>query len=164
MEKVVIYRTNRFWASVLALLGWGLIFSVDIDRLFVFYKDPWGIAIVTLLGIVSPLLAFFGFALKVKSGEVVNISCFVFRKTFNISDLSHVLYQPTWAGATSQSSPTTMRSLHIVRNSGGWRQTISLANGVFNESDLADIARRLKQLNPRITFDEQAEALMKIHV
>jgi hypothetical protein len=58
-------------------------------------------------------------------------------------------------------SAVAMRSLYIVRNSGGWMDTISLTNGPFREEDLADIAKRLQRMNPRIEFDAHAHALIK---
>ena len=61
------------------------------------------------------------------------------------------------------SSQTNMRSLHIVRHSGGWMDTILLSNAAFKEEDLADIARRLRQMNPRVELDEEAKALIKNH-
>jgi hypothetical protein len=161
MGKNEIYRTNRIPALVITLLGIALIFTNDIDRLLVIYRDPWGLFFVTFFCIVNPLLLLFGFSFKISGDEIVGQSYFVFAKRFKIGDLSHILYQPTWRGVTSMNSSTTMRSLHIVRHSGGWKDTISLTNGPFREEDLADIAKRLQRMNPRIEFDEHAQALIK---
>jgi hypothetical protein len=48
-----------------------------------------------------------------------------------------------------------------VRGSGGWVDTISLANGPYKEQDLADIIKRLQRMNPRLEIDEKAKALAK---
>lgn len=142
-------------------MGFALLFTVDIDRLLVFYKNPWGIVIISFFGIVSPLLILFGFSFEVLADEVVSRSYFFFIKRFEIGHLSYVLYQPTWRGLMPNNSHTNMRSLQIVRHSGGWMDTISLSNGAFKEKDLADIAKRLQQMNPKIQLDEHATVLIK---
>ena len=161
MEGIKIYRTSQFLALVVILMGFALLFTVDTDRLIVFYKNFWSTCIVIFLVVVSPLLILFGFSFKIIPGEVVNTNYFFFTKRFKISDLSHVLYQPTWRGVMSMNSRSNMRSLHIVRRSGGWADTISLANGPFREEDLADIARRLKKINPQIELDDYTQKLIK---
>jgi|SRR3989344_771760 len=161
MEKTKTYRTNRFLGFVITLMGLAIIFSVEVERLVLFYKDPIGIVVVGFFAVINPLFWLFGFSFRILPDQVVERSYFVFGKRFKINDLSHVLYQPTWRGITPMTSSTNMRSLHIVRHFGGWRDTISLANGAFREEDLADIAKRLRQMNPRIETDEYAEALIK---
>jgi hypothetical protein len=144
-------------------MGIALIFTMDLDRLVSFYKDPWGIFFVSFFVIINPLLFLFGFSCRIKPDEVVGTSYIFFRKNFKLSDLSHVLYQPTWRGITPMESRTNMRSLHIVRYSGGWMDTISLSNAAFREEDLADIARRLTKANPRVEIDKYVRALMSKH-
>lgn len=161
MDKHKTYRTNRVLALVITLMGLAIIFSVDIDRLLVFYRDPLGIVIVAFFAVINPLLLLFGFSLQILPDEVVERSYVIFSKRFRIDDLSHVLYQPTWRGVTPMTSQTNIRSLHIVRHSGGWLDTISLANAAFEEEDLADIAKRLRQMNPHIEIDAYTEALIK---
>jgi hypothetical protein len=53
-----------------------------------------------------------------------------------------------------------MRTLNIVRRSGGWKDTISLSNVAFKEEDLADIAKILKAFNPSIQTDQSLEELL----
>jgi hypothetical protein len=142
-------------------MGFALLFTVDIDRLLNFYKEVWGIVIVGFFGIINPLLILFGFSCTILPEEVIGTSYCIFRKRLKVSDLSHVLYQPTWRGVSSLSAATNMRSLHIVKHSGGWKDTISLTNGLFREEDLADIARRLKRLNPSLELDEHAKSPIK---
>ncbi|OHA66819.1 MAG: hypothetical protein A3I38_02445 [Candidatus Wildermuthbacteria bacterium RIFCSPLOWO2_02_FULL_47_10] len=158
MEEVRAYRTDRFLGFVITLMGFAILFSVDIDRLLVFYRDPWSVLIVSFFAVINPLLFLFGFSFQINPHEVIGRSYFLFKKKFKINDLTHVLYQATWR-VTSESS--SMRTLHIVRFGGGWKDTISLTNGPFQEKDLADIAKRLKNLNPRIIFNSHAETLMK---
>src|SRR6266571_3394106 len=159
MEKIKTYSTNRLFASVLTVLSIALIFTIDIDRLIRFYQDIELTVLIVAAGLIMPAIAFFGFSVQLFQDRITYRSTFFLRKASKISDLSHVLYQPTWRGVSSRAN--TARSLHIVRHSGGWGQTISLANGVFREEDLADIARRLQRMNPRIEFDEHAKALIK---
>src|SRR5208337_1008947 len=148
MEGIKTYRTSRFLAFVVILMGFALLFTVDIDRLIVFYKSFWSTCIVVFLAAINPLLILFGFSFSITPGEVVSTNYLFFTKRFKIGDLSYVLYQPTWRGITPMNSKTSMRSLHIARRSGNWQDTISLANGLYREEDLADIAKRLKKINP----------------
>jgi hypothetical protein len=161
MDKTKVYRTNRFLAFVVILMSFALLFTVDIDRLLQFYKDIWSMVIVSFFGVISPLLILFGFSFKILPNEIISRSYFFSSKRFKINDLSHILYQPTWSGITQTDSETNMRSLHIVRGSGGWVDTISLANGPYKEQDLADIIKRLQRMNPRLEIDEKAKALAK---
>lgn len=155
------YKTNRLPALAVTAVCLAIIFSVGIDRLMAFYKDWAGIVLVSCFALVCPLFVFFGFAVGLSRSEITYRHHFFLRKKFNIGNISHVLYQPTWRGLMGLNSSTNMRSLHIVRNSGGWRDTISLANGAFREDDLADIARELRQANPRVVVDEHVGALIK---
>ena len=159
MANVRKYSTNRLFASVLTVVFIALIFTIDIDKLFRFYTDIELTILIIFAGVVMPSTAFFGYSVRLSEDRIVyryNMFC---RKIFKISDLSHVLYQPTWRAVSSQAK--SARSLHIVRQSGGWRETISLASGVFSERDLADIARRLRDIRPQIQLDAQAQALIE---
>jgi hypothetical protein len=152
------YYTNRFLVLAVTLMGFALIFSVDLGRLLVFYNDPVTIFLVLFFVLINPLVLLYGFRIKIPSDRVEYRHNLLLHKTFKIADISHLLYQPTWRAISSPGTAT--RSLHIVRNSGGWRETISLANGAFREEDLAEIARTLKRMNPGITLDEHTEALL----
>lgn len=163
MDRIKTYSTNKFPAFVVVLLTIAVLFSIDIERLLVFYRDPAFTFIVIYILLINPALLLFGFGLTLEKERVVYRHYVFLKKSFKIQDLSHVLYQPTWRGVTQMTSQTTMRSLHIVRHSGGWRDTISLSNAAFKEEDLADIAKCLRQMNPRIEMDEHAETLIKKH-
>ncbi len=160
-RKKKTYTTNKLLAFVITILFIALIFTIDTDTLFKFYTDIKLTIWIVLAGLVMPFLAFFGFTFQIASEDVINTSYFFFKRRFKIQDISHVLYQPTWKGIMPMNTQTDMRSLHVVRNSGGWMQTISLANGAFREEDLADIVRELHEINPQIELDEYARALIK---
>lgn len=163
MKRIKSYKINPLLASVITLMIAAGVFSIDIEKLLRFYTDPELAILIFVALIVIPIILFFGFSLQLYEDQIVYRHNVFFRKNFKISDLSHVLYQPTWRGITSMNSPTNMRSLHIIRHSGGWSDTISLANGAYREEDLADIAKKLQQMNPRIELDEYAQALIKKH-
>jgi hypothetical protein len=160
MEKVKTYSINPLLASVIVLMIFAGIFSIEMDRLLAFYKST-ELTIPIIVAVLISLGLFFGFKLQLFKDRVVYRHNVFFRKSFMIDELSHVLYQPTWRGVTPMTSQTNMRSLHIVRHSGGWKDTISLANGAYREEELADIAKRLRQMNPRIEIDGQTGALIK---
>src|SRR3989344_5018969 len=160
MEQIKIYKVNTLLASVITLMIVAGIFSIDIDKLLRFYTDI-GLTILIVAALLISFGLFFGFRVQLFKDRVVYRHNAFFRKNFKIEELSHILYQPTWKGVMSLNTQTNMRSLHIVRGSGGWNETISLSNGAFREEDLADIAERLKQMNPRIKLDDRAQALIK---
>lgn len=155
------YRTNRLLAFVITVVLIAGVFSIDIDRLLRFYENMGLLILVIFVFVLIPLFLFFGFSVSIDKGQVIYRHNGVFRKVFRIEDLSHILYHPTWRGLMGMNSSTNMRSLHVVRNSGGWRETISLTNGAFREQDLADIASELHRLNPRAILDEHTSALIK---
>ena len=64
MAEAKIYRTNRFLGLVITIMGIVLIFTMDLERLLVFYKDPWGIVFVSFFAVINPLLFLFGFSLS----------------------------------------------------------------------------------------------------
>jgi hypothetical protein len=151
------YRTNRFFASVVSLVSIALIFTIDLDRLKIVYTDLSLSLIVIFFAVILPLVLFWGFSISLRSASISYRSNLVLAKTFSTRDITHVLYQPTWIlGAVNN-----MYSLHIVRAGGGWKDTISIANGFFQERDLADLAQRLKKIKPSIQLDEAATALIK---
>jgi len=160
MEKIKSYSFNPLLASVIALMIAAGIFSIDIDKLLRFYTDP-GLTLLVVAAVLLSLGLFFGFRFHLFKDRVVYRHNVFFVKNFKIEELSYVLYQPTWKGVMSMTTQSNMRSLHIVRGSGGWGETISLANGAYKEEDLADIAKRLQQMNPRIELDEYSRALIK---
>jgi hypothetical protein len=161
MQAIKTYKTNRLPALVVVVLTISVLFSIDIERLIIFYQDPWHLFIVLYIVLINPALLFFGFAFRLEKNLIVCRHYLFLKKIFEISDLSHILYQPTWRGITSINSQTNMRSLHIVRHAGGWSDTISLSNAAYKEEDLADIAKRLQKINQRIELDEHAQALIK---
>lgn len=161
MEKVRTYKVNRLLASVITLMIVAGVFSIDIEKLLRFYADSELLLLVFVAFVVMPLFLFLGFRIQLFRDRIAYRHNMFFRKTFKIADLSHILYQPTWRGVTSLDSQTNMRSLHIVRHSGGWWDTISLANGAYREEDLADLAWKLSQMNPQIELDEHAQSLIK---
>lgn len=160
MERIKKYKTNPLLASVIALTLIAGVFSIDIEKLLRFYTDP-GLTVLIFIAILILLTLFFGFEVQLFKDQVVYRRNLFFKKGFKIEELSHVLFQPTWRGVMSLNTRTNIRSLHIVRRTGGWLDTISLANGAFREEDLADIARRLQQMNPRIEIDEYTKMLIK---
>nr|KKS47947.1 MAG: hypothetical protein UV11_C0012G0004 [Candidatus Giovannonibacteria bacterium GW2011_GWF2_42_19] len=159
--ETITYHTDRLFASIITILFMALIFMIDIDVLLKFYEDIELTILIVAAGLIMPAIAFFGFQFTLLKGQIIYKHYLFLKKDFKISDLSHILYQPTWSGVMSMDSKTNMRSLHIVRRSGGWRDTISLANGAFREEDLADIAKRLKEINPKVITDEFTETLIK---
>lgn len=159
--ETVTYRTNRILGFVITLMLFAIIFSIDIDQLKSFYQDPQLFLLIVFALIVMPTILLFGFSIQLYKDKVVYRHNVFFRKVFQIDEISQVLYQPTWRAVTPLNSPTTMRSLHVVRNTGGWRETISVANGAFREEDLANLADRLKKVNPKVELDKYTEALIK---
>lgn len=161
MERIKTYRTNTLLASVIILMILAGIFSIDLEKLLKFYNDPV-LSTVLLFGIIIfPALFFFGFRVYLLEDEIVYRHNLFFRKKLKISALSQILYEPTWRGITPKNTNTTMRSLQIVQGAGGFGDKIYLANGAFLEKDLADIARRLESMNPRVELDTYAKALIQ---
>lgn len=139
------------------------IFSIDIEKLLKFYTDPM-LSIILFVGVIAlPLLFFFGFRVKLFQDQIIYRHNLFFKRELKINDLSQILYQPTWRGVTSQTSKTKMRSLQIVQGLGGFGSKIYLANGAFREENLADLAKKLQQMNPLIELDEHTEALIRKH-
>ena len=90
----VLFRTNRFPAFVISVLGLALIFTIDFDKLVNFYDDISLVLVVGFFLVALPATLFVGFSLRIRGHDVIYRHNLLFTKSFGVREVSHLLYQP----------------------------------------------------------------------
>jgi hypothetical protein len=114
---------------------------------------PW-----VIFGIVTLVLldAYYGISISIRSKRITRTSHFVFKTFIEIGDIERITYEPTWILGSSLG-----KSIRVSGLRGGRAATIEIANVGFTESTLADMVRRLMEINKSIDIDKMTEVLLK---
>ena len=146
------YSTSKIVALALTAVG-GFGWSIAIfDSPSGFKFDSFTLFLGGLLVLI--LVDFlFGSYVVIKNGVVTHIESFLFKKTIPIQEVLAVRYQPTYGIGKEVSS------LYVFNNQNS--AAFTMTSIWYGEKVLRDFANDLRQANPRINFDDEAQVLMQ---
>jgi|SRR3989344_70225 len=147
------YSTSKIVALVLTAVGafgWGIAifaspsgFKFDSFTLFL-----GGLLVLILIDFL------YGSYVTIKDGVVTHVESFLFKKTIPIQDIGAVRYQPTYGMGKEVSS------LYIFKDSQN-SAVFTMTSIWYGEKVLKDFVNDLRHANPRINFDDEAQALIQ---
>jgi hypothetical protein len=147
------YTTSKTIGFILLLIGAvGLGISL--------YSSPSCFQIDTVVLIIAAVLSYmffdvmWGTCVSIEDKFVIRTDNFFMKKRIAISDIDTVRYQPTY-GVGKEAS-----SVYIFRKDED-TAVFTMTNLWFGEKKLSQFARELRKMNPSITFDDEAQALVK---
>lgn len=151
------YKTNRKWAGMIAIL-----LSLAVIITLLSSKQPIEslILLVMLFFLFVSIDVFWGYYVLISNDQLNIVKSFIWKRKVNINLIQAIDYRQTFN--LGESFAQYYKSLYIVwLQENGGAKMVNLPNDAFTEKTLAQIAKKLKDLNPRIELDKNTEELIK---
>ena len=148
--KYTTSKTVGLFFLLIGIFGWSI----------ALWNSPSGFQIDSVVLILTAITIFgffdllWGISVSLSEEKLSRVDSFVFRKEIPLNDIQIIRYQPTYGIGKEASSLYIFRKEHAVAS-------ITMTSVWFTERVLRDFLRDIKKLNPAISLDEEARALME---
>ncbi|TAL49065.1 hypothetical protein EPN83_02205 [Patescibacteria group bacterium] len=147
------YRTDKAWAGMIAVLLLIGIFPAILRQISEGIEPI--ILLVFVLLIFIALDNFLGTYVHISDRTICRTDSFILKRCLEINSIQKISYTPTFIIGRSA------RSLYVASEIDHKSKYIEMPNIGFTQKTIVKVVKHLKELNPKIELDENAENLIQ---